>query len=285
MSFLDGVIFQLFKESAQSSKIRPIGGGCINQTGEFEYKGTKYFLKWNRNAHEIFEAEAKGLSLLSQSQTIYIPNVIGTGTEDSIDFLCLEFVTRSSPSHNFWAIFGRQLAALHSQTQFHFGLDHHNYIGSLPQSNLENPNWIDFFVSERLLPQLKRATNKGLIDSTLKARFEKLFNHLPKLIPKEKPSLLHGDLWSGNFLVGNQGQPVIFDPAVHYGHREAELAFTHLFGGFDSDFYSAYNEAFPLTQGHQERVDIFNLYPLLVHVNLFGASYLSGIVQTLSRFA
>ena len=124
----------------------------------------------------------------------------------------------------------------------------------------------------------------GKVNNDILRNFEKLFSVLQNLIPEASPSLLHGDLWSGNFMCGEDGEAVIFDPAVYYGHREIELAFTQMFGGFDKSFYSAYNEEFPLLPGFDDRVDLYNLYPLLVHLNLFGQSYLSGITQTLSRY-
>lgn len=285
MRFLNEVIYQLFNEEACLSAIQPIGGGCIHQAGVFEYKGKKYFIKWNPNAAEMFETESKGLSLLGQTSTVQTPLVVGTGCADGVDYLCLEFVKQSNPSKNFWSDFGQQLADLHRNSEAYFGLDHNNFIGSLPQSNQKHQDWNEFLISERLIPQLEMVSNKGLVDSSLNANFESLFAKLPELIPQEPSALLHGDLWSGNFLVGAEGQPVFFDPAVYYGHREAELAFTRMFGGFDEEFYRSYLESFPTQSGYKERVDIFNLYPLLVHVNLFGASYLSSIRQTLSRFA
>lgn len=284
MKLLSEVILQLFNKETSIDSITPIGGGCIHQAGVFQLEGQKYFLKWNIHSQKMFETEAKGLNLLRETNSVSTPQVIGYGSVKGTDYLCLEFIESSIQSKWFWKDFGNSLAHLHSSTTSNFGLDHDNFIGSLPQNNGRHTNWTDFFIQERLIPQLKLAHDKGLINSNLNLRFEQLYPKLSNLIPAESPSLIHGDLWSGNFLVGSQGESVIFDPAVYYGHREAELAFTRMFGGFDTLFYQSYNDIFPLERGFEERVGVFNLYPLLVHVNLFGASYLSGINHTLGRF-
>ncbi|WP_422361682.1 fructosamine kinase family protein [Reichenbachiella sp.] len=284
MKFLSEVVFQLFNKKASIDHFKSIGGGCIHQAGVFSFDGGKYFIKWNNYSSKMFEVEAKGLNLLRKTDSVSIPKVIGSGTVGEVDYLCLECVESRAQCGTFWVDFGTSLAQLHRNTAPKFGLDHDNFIGSLPQANELLDNWTDFFIQERLIPQLKLARDKALIDASLDQTFERLYPKLPKLIPVESPALLHGDLWSGNFLVGDEGQAVIFDPAVYYGHREAELAFTRMFGGFDPLFYQSYHDAFPIDGGFEERVDIFNLYPLLVHVNLFGPSYLSGINQTLSRF-
>lgn len=285
MKFLQEIVKQLFQIETDANDIQSIGGGCIHQAGSFQHAGKTYFLKWSRNASEMFEAESRGLKLLQEAKAIDTPRVIGTGSVEASDYLCLEFVEQSLSTSDFWLDFGSRLADLHRATNPKFGLDHNNFIGSLRQSNKSHYDWAEFFVNERLLPQLKMAKDGGLVTSGMNAKFESLFVKLAELFPPEPPSLLHGDLWSGNFLVGKEGQAVIFDPASYYGHREAELAFTRMFGGFDPLFYSSYNDAYPLQSGHEERIGLFNLYPLLVHVNLFGASYLSGIEQTLRRFA
>ena len=284
MKLLSEVVFQLFNKKASIDHFKSIGGGCIHQAGVFNFEGGNYFIKWNNYSSKMFEVEAKGLNLLRKTGSVSIPKVIGRGNVGEMDYLCLEYIESEPQCDTFWEDFGTSLAQLHRNTAPEFGLDYDNFIGSLPQTNELHDNWTDFFTQERLVPQIKLAHDKGLIDSSLNTKFERLYSKLHGLIPNESPALLHGDLWSGNFLVGGNGQAVIFDPAVYYGHREAELAFTRMFGGFDTVFYESYNEALPLEGDFEERVDIFNLYPLLVHVNLFGPSYLSGINHTLSRF-
>ena len=165
-----------------------------------------------------------------------------------------------------------------------FGLDHDNYIGSLPQSNHQHTSWVEFFIEERLEKQIALAKNSGALNNSTIQQFNNLFKRLKEIIPEEKPSLLHGDLWNGNYMLAADGCACLIDAAVYYDHREMDLAMTRLFGGFPEEFYESYHETFPLSSGFEERVDIHNLYPLLVHVNLFGGSYISQVKSVLSRF-
>ena len=280
---------EISKHSRQNISFRnsrPVSGGCINRCYQLETSSGNYFLKYNDATlyPEMFASEAKGLKLLAAADAIDVPAVISCGEEGSFSFLILEWIESGRREKNFWADFGMRLAQMHRCTAEKSGLDHDNYIGSLPQSNRESNNWIDFFIHERLEPQLKLARDSGLIASPDEKSFEKLISKLPQLIPVEKPALLHGDLWNGNFLVNPKGKASLIDPAVYYGHREMDLAMTKLFGGFDSEFYSAYNEVFPLEKGFESRTDIHNLYPLLVHVNLFGGGYVEQVKEILNRF-
>jgi fructosamine-3-kinase len=198
--------------------------------------------------------------------------------------LILEYIDPGNPAKNYWETLGQALAVLHSHTQPKFGLQFNNYIGSLPQSNTLTASGISFFFEQRLLPQAGMALYKGLLAKQAYDALFRLYDRLPQIFPHERPALLHGDLWSGNVMVTETGQPALIDPAVYYGFRESDLAFTKLFGGFDQRFYSAYNEAFPLEDGFDDRVAIYNLYPLLVHVNLFGSGYVSGVERVLKQF-
>jgi len=263
-----------------------LGGGSINAAYRIRYAGKEYFLKYNQaNRYpKMFELEAKGLSILAKSKKIRLPEVIGTGEAGQTAFLLLEHIESGYPDNNFWEVFGKELADLHRKTHVTFGLDHDNYIGSLPQHNTTSPSWSDFFITQRLKPQLKMAAGKGMLNTTILKAFEKLFAELPVLFPDEVPALLHGDLWSGNFLCDSNQTPVLIDPAVYYGHREMDLAMSKLFGGFSPRFYEAYHAAYPLETGWQERVDLCNLYPLLVHVNLFGGGYVGQLQSSLRRF-
>ena len=182
------------------------------------------------------------------------------------------------------SLFGKQLAQLHQNTNTSFGLEESNYIGSLLQQNNLHNNWIDFFINERLKPQIKLARDNGKIDLSTITKFERLYTKLDEIFPEEPPALLHGDLWSGNFMVDEKGGPVIIDPAVYFGHREMDIAMTKLFGGFNQQLYQSYNEHFPLEKGWEQRVDICNLYPLMVHVNLFGGGYLEQVKSILNKF-
>ena len=173
---------------------------------------------------------------------------------------------------------------MHRNSAEQFGLDHDNYMGSLVQSNRGHGTWTEFFIQERLVPQVAIAKNHGLINAILLDQFETLYTMLDQLCPQEKPALIHGDLWSGNYMIDRMQQPVLIDPAIAYSNREADLAMTTLFGGFQNSFYEAYNEAYPLQNDWQNRLDLWNLYPLLIHLNLFGLSYLSQIKQILKRY-
>jgi fructosamine-3-kinase len=262
------------------------GGGCINQGGKLKTTAGTFFLKWNdaKKFPGMFEAESKGLKLLRQQNVIRIPEVIGQRENFSFQFLLLEFVEQKSRSKNYWEQLGKKLAGLHRCSEGFFGLGYSNYIGSLPQYNNSNTNWVDFFIEQRLQVQLKLAIENGVAKADWEKKFAALYNKLPGLIPVEAPSLLHGDLWSGNLITDEKGEPCLIDPAVYYGNREADLAMTKLFGGFSGHFYSAYHEAFPLSPGHEQRVDLYNLYPLMVHVNLFGGSYMHSVESILRAF-
>jgi len=262
------------------------GGGCINQGGRLRTTSGDFFLKWNaaKNFPSMFEAEAKGLQLLRDATVIDTPEVIGFGEEGISQFLILAFIEQEPPSNQYWKNLGRQLALLHQVTGDSFGLDHDNYIGSLKQLNQRNSSWVNFFIEQRLNTQLKLAADAGLMDGAWIKNFELLYSKLPSLLPEEKPSLLHGDLWSGNLISNEKGEPCLIDPALYYGSRETDLAMTRLFGGFSNAFYVAYEETFPLLSGYAKRVDLYNLYPLLVHLNLFGGGYLKSIIAILKSF-
>ena len=180
--------------------------------------------------------------------------------------------------------FGKQLSLLHHRHSAYFGLDHDNYMGALPQSNSKAADWSAFFYLRRIQPQVKLAFDKQLLTAEQTRLFEKLPSILPGLFPDAKPCLLHGDLWSGNFLCDKEQNAVLIDPAVYYGHPAIDLAMTTLFGGFDKAFYDSYNYYDPLPVNHAEQWDCCNLYPLLVHLNLFGRSYLSDILSIVGRY-
>lgn len=269
--------------TVEISSTQSVGGGSINQAYKLLTNHGYFFVKVNSSTRYpgMFEAEEKGLRILRNSNTLYIPKVILSGNRGENAYLILEFVEGHAQMDRFWQEFGSLLAKLHRKQANTFGLDHDNYIGSLLQSNRINENWTDFFIKERLQPQIQMAR----LDSTIISQFENLFRQLDSIFPEEPPSLLHGDLWSGNYMIGPKGEPCIMDPAVYYGHREMDIAMSRLFGGFPSEFYAAYNEVWPMEGGWEDRLDICNLYPLMVHVNLFGGSYLSQVQSILMRFA
>ncbi len=236
------------------------------------------------DALTMFESEAYGLKLLKDTGSINIPEVLFCSKVDKVAFLLLNFIEQGLKNTDFWKTFGFQLAALHKTSNDSFGLDSNNYIGSLPQQNNQADNWIDFYIKERLQPQIDLAVKLSALDSTTIAKFEKLYKKLPDIFPTEPPALIHGDLWNGNFLINTKNQPVLIDPSVSFAHREMDLAMSQLFGGFDTLFYMSYDEAFPVEKGFDQRVEIYQLYYLMVHVNLFGGGYLSSVKNILSRY-
>ncbi|MDZ7606980.1 MAG: fructosamine kinase family protein [Cyclobacteriaceae bacterium] len=264
---------------------RPVSGGCINNAVVVDTDQGQFFLKWHSAIPaDMFEKEAMGLQLLAEPNIIKIPGVRGYGHIDGRHFLVLECIRSVRQANRFWENFGIALADLHRNSSKYFGLDHDNYIGKLPQANTPTDNWIDFFIRYRLEAQLLLAIENSLVTADFIKSYRNFYNRLPQLLPAEKPSLLHGDLWSGNVMVGADGQVCLIDPAVYYGHREIELAFTTMFGGFDDEFYSAYEQRWPLEPGWRQRFDIYNIYPSMVHANLFGTSYLSGVRVVLRKY-
>lgn len=285
-SELESMLSKLTGEVVKAKAVSPASGGCINQAAAVTTTAGKYFVKWNSAAKYpgMFEAEAKGLQLLKKTGVMFVPGVVQIGTAAKDAFLVLEFVEQGKRPVDFWESFGISLAKLHSHTNAKFGLDHDNYIGSLPQSNAPHSSWSEFFACERLEPQLKLARDEGKMSRLITSRFESLFAVLEELFPAEKPALLHGDLWSGNFMTSPLGTACIFDPAVYFGHREMDIAMTRLFGGFSDGFYEGYMQHRPLEKGWEKRIDLCNLYPLMVHVNLFGGSYIPQVEAIIRKF-
>lgn len=264
----------------------PSHGGCINNGGHLHTTAGDFFLKWNKSAalKGMFEAESKGLILLRSTHAIHIPEVIATEDLGEYQYLLIEYVEQQPGRNDYWQLLGEQLAALHRIHGPYFGLDHDNYIGSLFQSNRQQQSWSEFFISQRLEPLLIKAINTGKAPLKWQQQFAQLFNKLESMLPQEPSSLLHGDLWQGNVITNTLGAPCLIDPAVYYGHREVDIAMTKLFGEFDTRFYEAYQETYPLSQGSEQRFELYNLYPLLVHLLLFGTTYATPIQSTLNRF-
>jgi protein-ribulosamine 3-kinase len=269
---------------------RACGGGCIHHAQRVRLEdGREFFVKSNRRAAGMFEQERAGLEALYRAGTLRVPMSVAQGKlSDNEDCLILEYISPRSPSTDFFARLGTQLAELHrSQTSCQFGWPQDNYLGSSLQRNPLTQDWAEFFAQHRLRHQLQLARRAGNGSQELFQLTERLCDRLERVLGTdgEPACLLHGDLWSGNFMSDEQGQPVVFDPAVYYGHREAEMAMPLLFGGFGSDFFSAYHEAWPLQAGWRDRVEIYKLYHLLNHLNLFGAGYLESCLEIVRRFA
>ena len=264
---------------------RLAGGGCINRGLMLESDDRRYFVKLNdADRLSMFEAEAEGLHDLATTRTVRVPQPVCSGVADGQAFLVLEYLPLRGLDGRTQEIFGRQLAQLHHSTAAHFGWKRDNTIGSTPQPNAESDDWVAFWRERRLGFQLALAADNGY-GGTLQREGEKLLDGLPAFFRDYRPmaSLLHGDLWGGNAAATDEGTPVIFDPAVYYGDRESDLAMTELFGGFSGGFYDAYREAWSLDAGYRVRKDLYNLYHVLNHLNLFGGGYRAQAQRLIER--
>jgi len=268
-------------------KARPLSGGDINDAYEVGLAdGRAVFVKSNVSApNDMFVAEARGLAWLDEAKVLRVPRVLASaGANELTPFLALELIRSAPRASDFDDRLGRGLAALHRHGAQAFGLDHDNYIGRLPQKNTFGVAWPEFYRVRRLGAQLKAAVDSGLASARLRRDFDRLFAQLEDLCgPPEPPARLHGDLWGGNLMTDEQGEPCLIDPAVYGGHREIDLAMMKLFGGFGPRVFAAYKEAWPLADGYRERVALYQLYPLMVHVNLFGGGYVASVEAALAQ--
>lgn len=269
-------------EGFRTNKFSKLSGGSINQVLFLETSEGKMVVKLNRAKEfpKMFEAEKLGLETLKSSKSFKIPEVFSVGKHQGTAYLLMEYVPQGKPVTNFWQIFARKLAELHQNSNSYFGFPTSNYIGSLPQFNEKEITAAEFYISQRLRPQFKLAIGKGFSFENL----ETVFKNIASEIPNEKPALIHGDLWNGNYLVAENGRPCLIDPAVCYGPREMDLAMMQLFGGFPNTVFSIYDEIFPLEPEFKGRVALWQLYYLLVHLNLFGAGYLPQVKTIVSDF-
>lgn len=272
-------LFQHFEtflhQDFKNCTVRQIGGGCINQTFLLENTKQRYFLKLNyAHAESVFLAETEGLKEIAQTKTILVPEPLLTGKVDNLVFLLMRYFDSGHPNKKSHYKLGEQLATMHQVYAPQFGWKMDNFIGLTPQENNWKNDWIDFWRKHRLAFQLNLAAHNGY--RGILQQGEKLLEQLPKFFKHYQPkaSLLHGDLWSGNYAITTQGEPIIFDPAVYFGDRETDLAMTELFGGFSADFYAGYQNLYPLDKDYPYRKNLYNLYHILNHLNLFGSGYL-----------
>lgn len=264
---------------------RAVSGGCISDAYAVNTNSGSLFVKAGpASAADMFEAEAAGLLELARAEAIRVPDVIGTGCNEYAAFIALEWLDCRPATAATDARLGEQLARLHAMTTEQFGWTRDNFIGSTPQPNPRADNWLTFWRDARIAVQLAHARQKGAPKSLLD-KGERLLAELPALLAGDAPapSLLHGDLWSGNRASDERGQPVIFDPAVYYGDRETDLAMMKLFGGFNADCYRHYQATWPLPDGHEHRIELYQLYHVLNHFNLFGSSYGSQADRMMDR--
>jgi fructosamine-3-kinase len=270
----------------QEVRCWPVGGGSINETYLVRISNRDFFCKVNSATKfpQLFLKERQGLALLGTHGIIKVPSCIDCFEYDSHQVLVLEWIAEGEKTDTFWKKFGEKLARLHLISHEQFGLSEDNYMGSVPQLNRQHGGWPAFFLEERLQPMIKRCVEKKLLTAKHVRAFNQLNKHLSTIFKEEPPALLHGDLWNGNFLCNQHNEPVLIDPAVYYGHRSVDLAMTTLFGGFRQPFYDAYHYHFPLPANYKEQWEVCNLYPLLIHLYLFGSSYLTRVENTLSRY-
>jgi fructosamine-3-kinase len=263
--------------------VTAVAGGDINDAWRVRLSdGRQIFAKTHEAADPaMFPAEARGLEWLRAAGALRVPEVLAA----SAGLLALEHIEPGAPRPGFDEELGRGLAELHRFGAPSFGLDHDNFIGRLPQPNAPLPSWSELYRERRLEAQLRAASTAGLADAALRRDFERLFARLDDLVgAEEPPARLHGDLWGGNLHVDERGAPTLIDPAVYGGHREIDLAMMRLFGGFSPRVFDAYAERFPLSPGAADRVALYQLYPLMVHVNLFGGGYVGSVRRALARY-
>ena len=269
-------------------KSESLSGGCISNAYKVTFEDdTSFLIKINEHSPtDMFIKEAHGLKELQRANAIKVPEVI---LYDE-GFVLLEFITSVTKKKNFFEQFGTKFELLHKFKADEFGFYEDNYIGSTPQININDENtkknWTSFYFNKRLLYQFKLAEKNGYADSRLRDAFIKTEDKIDSILggSDEMPSLLHGDLWSGNFMTDENGEACLIDPAVYYGHREADLAMTKLFGGFSQLFYDSYNESFPLREGWKYRENIYMLYHVLNHLNLFGSGYYAHALSLMKYY-
>lgn len=275
------------KLATRSLDLHAIGGGSINAVYKLTINNTRtFFLKVNdfKKFPFLFEKEKNGLNFIAGKKIMKTPAVVDIAVSGDCQVLLLEWIEQGLKPQISWEIFGEQLAQLHKVTQEDVGFYEDNYMGALPQNNTCTKNWVEFFIHHRLQPQINLALQKQLLMKKQADRFERLYMRLTDIFNEESPSLLHGDLWSGNFLCDENRAPVLIDPAVYFGHRCMDLAMSTLFGGFEKKFYESYNYHFPFPGNYREQWNVCNLYPLLIHLNLFGRGYLDEIELILKKF-
>lgn len=272
---------------------RGVGGGCINSAAALRTTIGTFLLKWNASVGEgFFRAEAEGLSVLAAAGGVRTPRVVACCEDQAeVPWLLLEWIEEGRAGRNSWQDLGRRLASLHRSRsdESGFGWARDNVIGSLPQPNGWRANWGRFWAENRIRPLARELRDAGAVTSQQASTLDRAADHAGDLLDAaasaDGPSLLHGDLWSGNVLFAARGEPVLIDPAVYVGHREVDLAMSRLFGGFPRAFYRAYEEAWPLQPGHELRLPAYQLYPLLVHARLFGGGYVAAAVRAAARIS
>lgn len=274
------------KISEEIVSARPVTGGDISSAYRLETDERSYFLKVNNKpfAPEMFHAEHKGLQTIADTRTIAVPHVHLVDDYEGSSFLLMEYIESKRPDGADYQRLGAELAQLHQCSRASFGFSEDNFIGTLPQSNRNHSTWATFFWAERILPQLQRALTDNLLSREEIPSEDKAITLFSDCFGEVKPSLLHGDLWGGNYLITTDGTPYLIDPALYYGHAMVDIAMSRLFGGFGTEFYDAYHEIIAKPPHYREQTELVQLYYLLVHLNLFGSGYHSAVSSILRRF-
>lgn len=285
---MDTAIKSILENDLNTSikKVTSLSGGDISKAYLLSTAGGRLFCKTNSSseAKAIFLAEKEGLELISATKTIKTPEVYSINNLNAGAYILMEYIEGRSPQKEDWIAFGNQLKDLHNTTSGYFGLNKANFIGSLLQTNDQHKNWSSFYRQQRLMPQLRLALDEGRLTSSEIPSASKIENALSKHLGPKSASLLHGDLWSGNFLIDKNGTPFLIDPSVYYGDPLVDLAMTKLFGRFSPDFYQAYHQTTSIVKTNLAAEEIYQLYYLLVHLNLFGASYYPSVIHLLKKY-
>lgn len=275
-----------YKTGLTFLKSRTISGGDIGAAHKLQTKSAVFFLKIYSGPHAkaMTDAEITGLRTIADTNTIKTPNLVHSDRFEQSAYLLMEFIEPKRPDANDYAKLGKKLGLLHRTPQDFFGFKNDNFIGRLPQPNVQADNWATFYATERLGKQLQLSESKGLLRAEEVPNSALLIQVLKRYTLNIKPALLHGDLWGGNYIIGTTGEPYLIDPAVYYGHSEVDVAMTRLFGGFSPDFYQAYHSIVPKSKHYDACMDLYQLYYLLVHLNLFGRSYYGQVKRLLERY-
>ena len=266
----------------------PVAGGDINNAHLLKTRNESYFVKWNNHplANQMLQTESSALEAIEDTKTISVPTIIKQGSFEDKSYLVLEYIEPSSISNLAEPMtkLGHQLAQLHVPVNENFGWSNDNFIGTLVQHNNQSNYWDEFYITQRLEIQIDLAKSNNHLHSIKLNSLNRFFKETSALLNGCKASLLHGDLWSGNYIVSQSGIPYLIDPASYFGHAEVDLAMSELFGRFDENFYSGYDEIAKISVDYNERKEIYQLYYLLVHLKLFGVTYESACTHILRKF-
>lgn len=285
---MNSIVHHALKEADDRTnimQIRRVPGGSINESLFVQTEIRKYFLKYHMDAPKhFFEVEAKGLEKIAKTKTVNVPKVIQYNDSESGSYLLMEWIEGEETAETARKL-GEELAYLHQTEGAKHGLSYYSYIGLLSQPNTLTEDWCNYYAENRLKPQISLGIKSGNIKDQRRDKLEQLLTKLDKWIPKEvKPSYLHGDLWGGNWIVGQEGEPYVIDPAFLHGDRHLDIAFTELFGGFSDDFYQSYQNTYPLDAYYKDVKPLYQLYYLLVHINIFGEMYGPPVDSILNKY-